>query len=122
MRLLVVEDDAVLAQLTEAVLKRAGLEVKVVGTGQAALDAAGAGGFDAVLLDHQLPDFDGAVVLERLRASAATAALPVVLVSGGVEAHEAARIRGLGVRGIIAKPFVPTKLAAKVLELLEEGG
>jgi DNA-binding response OmpR family regulator len=121
-RLLVVEDDPVLAQLTEAVLKRAGLEVKVVGTGGEGLAAASTGGFDAVLLDHQLPDIDGLVVLERLRADPSTATLAVVVVSGGVEPHEAARIRELGVRGIITKPFVPTKLAANVLRILNEGG
>ena len=122
MRLLVVEDDPVLAQLTEAVLKRAGLEVQVAGTGTEGLAAATAGGFDAVLLDQQLPDIDGVVVLERLRAHPSTASLPVVVVSGGIEAHEAARIRELGIRGIIRKPFVPTQLAANVLRILREGG
>jgi two-component system, OmpR family, alkaline phosphatase synthesis response regulator PhoP len=122
LRLLVVEDDPILAQLTEAVLRRGGFEVRVAGTGAAGLEAARAGGFDAVLLDQQLPDLDGVRVLERLRADPVTAGLPVVVVSAGVEPGQAERIRELGVRGIIQKPFVPTKLAARVRELLGGSG
>ncbi|HLO65610.1 MAG TPA: response regulator [Holophaga sp.] len=79
-RLLVVDDDPVIAAMLRRILVKAGHDVAVAGDARTAREALeGEGPFHAVLLDRQLPDEDGLQVLEALKASPATREIPVVL-------------------------------------------
>src|SRR5512143_197148 len=67
-RLLLVEDDAAIAEPLARALRRDGYEVDWVATGAEAIALAKAGSLDLVVLDLGLPDIDGVDVCRRLRA------------------------------------------------------
>jgi DNA-binding response OmpR family regulator len=111
--ILVVDDDAGLAELTELVLVKAGHRVRKAFSGREALAALGVepeGDCEAelVLLDQRLPDMDGREVLRRLRAAGRS--LPVILLTGDSGAADEPDLPRL------KKPFDPRR----VLELISE--
>ena len=95
-----------------------GFEVEVVHDGEAALEAVRREQPDLVLLDVMMPLLDGVEVLRRLRADAATAALPVVLLTA--KSMSADKVVGLtaGADDYIVKPFSPRELASRVSAVL----
>jgi DNA-binding response OmpR family regulator len=103
--LLYVEDDDNNAFMLTQRLRRHGIEVRHVGNGESALMAAVWESPAAVLLDINLPGIDGLSVLRRLRADAATRALPVIVVSASV--HDQARASALaaGADAFVPKPI-----------------
>lgn len=87
-----------------------------------AADAAGAlrlarGRPDLVLLDIALPDGSGLEVCRRLKADAATAGAPVLLLTGPAQATERAAPEA-GAAGCIAKPFRPSELISQIRGVL----
>ena len=113
-RVLVADDDRDIARFIEINLAAEGFDVEVVHDGQAALDAAVREPPDLVLLDVMMPKLDGVEVLRRLRATATTAALPVVLLTA--RSLSADRVVGLtaGADDYIVKPFETLELVARV--------
>jgi DNA-binding response OmpR family regulator len=108
MRLLVVEDDAAIAEPLVTGLEREGFTVTWVATGQGALDADGA---DLVLLDLGLPDLDGYEVCRRLRAESDT---PIIVITA--RGSEVDRVVGLelGADDYVVKPFGFRELVARI--------
>jgi len=83
MRVLMVEDNVVSAQLTKSMLMHAdasNFEVETAGSLMEALDMLGAGGFDVILLDLSLPDSDGIGTLTAIRVHAPH--VPVLVLTG----------------------------------------
>ena len=119
MRLLVVEDDALLAEGLTSVLTRAGHVVEHARTGRHAdillVDQA----FDLVVLDVGLPDIDGFEVLRRLRQRHSTTNVLVLTARDAVED----RVRGLdlGADDYLTKPFSVNEFEARVRALLRRG-
>ena len=68
MRVLVAEDDQVIADFVSQGLREAGYAVDVAATGTDALKKALAGGYDAAVMDVMLPGMDGLAVIEQMRA------------------------------------------------------
>lgn len=66
-RILVVEDNAAYAAILEYLLKAEGYDVEVAPTGRGAVEAAGSRAFDAVIVDHWMPDMDGIHTIATLR-------------------------------------------------------
>ncbi len=117
MRILVVEDDALLAEGLVDVLERAGHAVEHAATGWRADQLLGAESFDLVVLDIGLPDTDGFEVLRRLRARESSNTSVLVLTArDSVED----RVRGLdlGAEDYLTKPFSVTEFEARVRALL----
>jgi DNA-binding response OmpR family regulator len=98
-RLLIVEDEEVLADSLQDILKNEGHQVFTVHDGKAAVEAFLRERPDLVLLDLMLPRLDGASVLERLRRDQPTAAV-LILTTSSREA-----LRGQSVQGFLQKPF-----------------
>ncbi|GLK73188.1 response regulator transcription factor [Ancylobacter dichloromethanicus] len=120
MRILLVEDDPVLADGIRAGLALAGLTVDAV-TNCADAQAALAGArFDALVLDLMLPDGSGLDVLAALRAR--RDATPVLLLTALDETTD--RVRGLdgGADDYLGKPFDLDELAARLRALARRGG
>jgi two-component system, OmpR family, response regulator len=69
---------------------------------------------DLILLDVMMPEMDGPMTLARLRERPRTAKVPVVFMTARAQASEHDRLLALGAAGVIAKPFDPMTLAAKV--------
>jgi DNA-binding response OmpR family regulator len=117
-RILVVEDDPDIAGLVRRYLEKAGYAVDTLVSGREVLSALTAHPPDLLVLDLMLPHVDGLEICRRLRATAATAATPVIMLTA--RAEEAERIVGLelGADDYIAKPFSPNELVARVRALL----
>lgn len=112
MRILLVEDDALLADAVSRAFAQAAHAVDVVHSGEAADRALVAGSYDLVLLDIALPGMDGLEVLKRLRARRST--VPVILLTVRDSLED--RIVGLdcGADDYITKPFHLSELEARV--------
>lgn len=118
MRILVIDDDPHLLKLARHALEHAGAEVVATADPRTAVDEARSARFDAVLLDVIMPEFDGFQLLERLRQAIPADLPPVIVMSAASDRVPAERLAACGVRGVIPKPFDPTKLAERVWALL----
>jgi DNA-binding response OmpR family regulator len=117
-RLLMIEDDAALAQLVRDYLTPLGFDVASVGTAADGLRRVGDEAFDAVLLDVMLPDLDGFEVCRRIRASSD---VPVLMLTARGDDED--RIAGLeiGADDYLPKPFNPRELLARIRAVLRRG-
>ena len=112
MRLLYAEDEKQLQMAVNEILKMEGYEVNAVSDGEAALEAALNGTYDAVILDIMMPKMDGISVLENMRN--AKDFTPVLLLTAKAEIED--RISGLkaGADDYLAKPFAMGELIARI--------
>jgi two-component system OmpR family response regulator len=115
-RVLLIDDDARLAELLDGNLRPQGVALVHAGGGQAGLAALAGGGFDAVLLDVMMPGLDGLSVLRRLRDAGHR--VPVIMLTA--RGDEADRVVGLelGADDYVAKPFSPRELLARLRAVL----
>lgn len=122
-QLLLVDDDARLAEMLVGYLGGAGYRVQVAPSLAAARQvlAAKAGQPDLLVLDLMLPDGDGLDFCRHLRSQPQAAGLPVLMLSARGEPMD--RIIGLelGADDYLAKPFEPRELLARVKALLRRG-
>lgn len=115
-RLLVVEDDRTSAAFLERMLRTAGYDVAVAGSGPEALAILGAGTeFSAVLLDRRLPGMDGLEVLERMKEIQELQDIPVILQTALGSAEEVREGLQAGAFYYLQKPL-DTKLVLQVVE------
>ena len=99
------DDEEDIRRFLGTVLREKGYEVLLAAEGEEALELAGRERPDLVLLDIMMPAMDGWEVLRRLKAHAATAEIPVALVSARTEARARALAEGTGVVDFVEKPF-----------------
>ena len=104
-RILVVDDTATIRALLEAALTDAGAVTSLAEDGEAALRAVETATPDLILLDLVMPRLDGWGVIERLRRSPRTAAIPVILQTSAEDYPSFDRARRDGVAAFISKPF-----------------
>lgn len=118
----VVEDDGSIAELIAYALRSGGFAVETFADGECLLAALADTLPDLLLLDIMLPGLDGLSVLRRVRDSARTAALPVILLTA--KSSEYDKVVGLdgGADDYIAKPFGVMELLARVKALLRRTG
>jgi two-component system response regulator QseB len=116
MRILLVEDDRMIAEGVRKALRGEGFAVDWVEDGEAALSAAGGEPYDLVLLDLGLPKRDGLDVLRALRARGHT--LPVLIVTARDAVAD--RVKGLdaGADDYLVKPFDLDELGARMRALI----
>jgi two-component system OmpR family response regulator len=116
MRILVVEDDPVLAAALTRALEQSAYAVDLVGDGQAANDALATTGYDLVVLDLALPKVDGLAVLRRLRDRRIQT--PVLILTARDTLED--RVLGLdsGADDYLTKPFDLPEFEARVRALI----
>jgi two-component system OmpR family response regulator len=119
LHLLVVEDDLKLQRVLARGLTLEGYAVDVAGTGDAALDAASAQDYDAIVLDVMLPGPDGFEVCRTLRRRGR--AMPILMLTALTDVDD--RIRGLdeGADDYLVKPFDFGELLARLRALTRRG-
>jgi two-component system OmpR family response regulator len=119
MRVLVVEDEAKLAELIRHRLRREGMGVDVASNGEEALVRATATTYDLILLDLMLPGIDGFGVCRQLRGQSIWAPTLMLTALDGIDD----RVRGLdsGADDYLGKPFSFDELLARVRALLRRG-
>src|SRR3954464_3950395 len=94
-RVLLVEDDATIAEFVEGGLREAGFAVERAGDGRTGLDRAATGAYDAAIVDVMLPQMDGLAVIDALRARGVRT--PVLILSAKRTVDD--RVRGLQAGG-----------------------
>ena len=120
MRILVVEDEARLAQTLAELLHRQGYTADISGDGLSGLDNAASDIYDLVVLDAMLPGMDGFSLRQQLRAGGDT--VPVLMLTARSDVSD--KVYGLdcGADYYLTKPFEPEELLACVRSLLRRGG
>jgi two-component system phosphate regulon response regulator PhoB len=113
-RLLLVEDDAALAELLVYHFTRQDFTIQHTADGEEAMLLAEENAPDLVLLDWMIEGVSGIEVCRRLRRMPATANVPIIMLTARGE--EADRVRGLetGADDYVTKPFSPRELVARV--------
>ena len=117
-RILIVEDEADIAELLSYKLRQEGFAVETCARGDTAFDEVRRDLPDLVLLDLMLPGLDGLELCRLLRREPATAGVPLIILTA--RAEEVDRIVGLelGADDYIVKPFSPREVALRVKAVL----
>lgn len=119
-RLLIVEDDAEIAQFLRSGLAAEGYEVEVRSDGQDLADRVREGGFDLVILDRMLPDAEGVDLCRRLRAQNPRTMILMLTARDAL----GEKLEGLraGADDYVTKPFAFEELLARLEVLLRRAG
>lgn len=119
-KILIIEDDFMIAESTQTLLKYQGFEVEWVNNGIDGLKLLQQSEFDAVLLDLGLPLMDGMQVLKQIRQIQPT--LPVLIISARDQLQQ--RVDGLnqGADDYLIKPYEFDELIARIHALLRRSG
>lgn len=110
-KVLIVEDDELIAELERDYLEAAGFDVELVFEGSEGLRRALVGGWDAMILDVMLPGKSGFEVCREVRRNLN---LPILMVTAKKEDVDKIRGLGLGADDYLVKPFSPAELVARV--------
>ena len=117
-KILVVDDEAVVRELTVEILRRNGYEPQGVPSAKHALELLDQETFDLVVSDVVMPEMTGVEFLYELRERLPE--LPVVLMTGGSkEPERTTKAVELGASGLLYKPFSHAELTAAVEKALE---
>jgi len=119
MKIVVIEDDAVVSETLTLYLEQAGLDVTVAEDGMTGLRLAAAPDVGVVVLDLMIPGIAGLEVCRRLRQSST---VPILMLTA--RASEDDRLAGfdVGADDYVPKPFSPREVVARVQALLRRGG
>jgi CheY-like chemotaxis protein len=110
-RVLLVEDDARLQTLGRKILERHGYLVMLAGDGRVAVELAGSGRPDLVLMDVSLPEMDGLEATRLIKLDQPN--LPIVALTAHAMERDRERTRDAGCDGFLSKPYqIPDLLAA----------
>jgi DNA-binding response OmpR family regulator len=120
MRVLVVEDEVVLAEAVARGLRHQGVAVDVAFDGADALDKAAVNRYDVIVLDRDLPGVHGDQVCRKLAAEGGPGRILMLTAAGGVDD----RVEGLdlGADDYLGKPFAFTELVARIRALGRRSG
>lgn len=110
-KILIIEDEEVIADLEKDYLELSGFEVEITNNGKDGLDKAMSGDFSLVILDLMLPEMDGFEVCKKIREEKN---IPIIMVSAKKDDIDKIRGLGLGADDYMTKPFSPSELVARV--------
>jgi len=114
-RVLVVDDDATIAESVAVRLRAEGFEVQTAEDGPAAVVACASGDPDVVVLDVMLPGYDGLEVCRRIQA---VRPVPVLMLTARTDETDMLVGLGVGADDYLSKPFSMRELVARVNALL----
>ena len=120
--ILIVDDEDMIIDVGQALLKRMGYQVITAKSGEEALEVVhriGAG-IDLVILDMIMPGMDGGRTFDGIRETCPE--LPIMLASGYAINGQAQKIMNRGCNGFIQKPFSVSELSQKVRQILDTTG
>lgn len=117
-KILTVDDSQSIRQLVSFVLKSAGYTVDEAPDGAAGLAKAQTTAFDLILTDQNMPNMDGLTLIRSLRATAAYAKTPILMLT--TESGDTMKSQGreAGATGWLVKPFEPSKLLEVVKKVI----
>ena len=112
MRVLLIEDEATVAQSIELMLKSEGFNVYTTDLGEEGVDLGKIYDYDLILLDLNLPDMSGMDVLRQLRVAKINT--PIMILSGTAEIDTKVKSFGGGADDYMTKPFHKDELVARI--------
>jgi len=110
-KILIVEDEASIAELEKDYLELSGFQVETEGDGEKGLKKALEGNYDLLILDLMLPGRDGFSITQEVRSKKD---IPILLVSARRDDIDKIRGLGLGADDYMTKPFSASELVARV--------
>jgi CheY-like chemotaxis protein len=116
LRLLIIDDDPLLAETLGELLRLQGHETAIATSGRDGLIRLAAEPFDLVITDLGMPEMSGWEVAQAIKAS--RPGLPVIMVTGWGDALEHERLDGTGVAAILAKPYTDAQLRRVLAQTL----
>ena len=124
-RVLAADDNATNQLVIRTLLEAFGIHPTIVGDGRGAVEAWGAGKFDAILMDIQMPEMDGVDAtreIRRIEAERGLARTPIIAVTANAMRHQVAEYMAAGMDAHIAKPIVVDSLHAVLTGLSARAG
>jgi CheY-like chemotaxis protein len=122
LRVLVVEDNRVMADVMRFNFNRAGFSTTMALNGRIAWDLLQTETFQLLVTDFQMPEMDGGELCRRIRAESRFDGLPIILLTAkGMEIDRDRLSRELGLSLILYKPFSPRQLVAAAEECATKG-
>jgi len=118
--ILIVEDDASIADVLSIRLNTQGFQTTIANHGQLGLTLARTDKPQLILLDLGLPDIDGYTVCQQLADEEETAEIPVIILSGMEGPDIIRRCRAAGCRYFIRKPYDPNALLTLIRQAIDE--
>jgi len=117
-RILYVEDETDIQEVTEATLEVMGdFTVETCSSGQEALNKAADFAPELILLDVMMPGMDGPTTFSELRKIDVTSKTPVIFMTAKVQDHEVEHYIELGAAGVISKPYDPETLCEQIVDM-----
>jgi DNA-binding response OmpR family regulator len=116
-KIVIVEDEADIAQLVKLYLEKEGFRTATAKTGAEGLKLIRTDHPDMVILDLMLPEMDGLEVCKKIRNAPDTAMLPVLMLTSKAEESDTIIGLELGADDYVTKPFSPKALVARVKAL-----
>jgi DNA-binding response OmpR family regulator len=120
-KVLVVEDEADVAEMIRYNLGKEGYDVRLSASGTDALRQAKEARPDVILLDIMVPQLNGWEICRRLKQDRDTQAIPVIMVTGRVEEGDKVLGFEMGADDYVTKPFSPRELVARVRAVARRG-
>lgn len=117
LRVLLVEDQLLLARVVAALLGSEGMRVDIADNGRLAIERLHAATYDLVITDLMMPEMDGIQLLEWIRLEAALT-VPVIALTANTDHTHTQRLQELGVLAVLKKPLDIDHFAATVTGLL----
>jgi DNA-binding response OmpR family regulator len=117
-RLLLADDSVTIQRVIELIFADEAIDVVAVSDGDQAITRLEVEPFDIVLADIGMPGKNGFEVAAFVKARPAPSRVPVILLTGAFEPVDDARVTEVGASAVLAKPFDPQVLVARVRELL----
>jgi signal transduction histidine kinase/CheY-like chemotaxis protein len=108
---LVVDDDAISRSVSSQLLERLGCVVEVALSGTEAVGLARGSTFDLIFMDCQMPEMDGFVATEKIRAAVGNKAPPIVALTANISEADRERCFAVGMCDFVGKPVNRTELA-----------
>jgi CheY-like chemotaxis protein len=114
-RILIIDDEDDIREVAALSLESvAGWKVSTASSGADGIRAAHAERPDAILMDVMMPAMDGPTTFREMQRSPEIANIPVLLLTAKVQGVDQRRFAGLGVAGVLFKPFDPLTLAEQM--------
>ncbi len=118
-RILIIDDEDDIREVAALSLETvAGWNVLTANSGTAGIHAAVAEKPDAILMDVMMPAMDGPTTFREMQKTPGIAHIPVLLLTAKVQGVDQRRFAGLGVTGVLFKPFDPLTLAEQMSTVL----
>jgi CheY-like chemotaxis protein len=118
-RILIIDDEDDIRQVAALSLETiSGWDVVLARNGAEGIEVAMKEHPDAILLDVMMPEMDGPTTFLKLQSIPQTKTIPVLLLTAKVQGSDQRRFAGLGVSGILFKPFDPLLLSRQVSDVL----